>query len=140
MGFKLNCSDERSSGEPEFMKIEVAKDFSRTPGPRFRRLGRFSGEAFRAEIERALSTAAPNEVVEVWLDGTAGYGSSFLEEAFAGIVRHRLYSPEDLRRRLKIKAKTPLYETYAREARSYFEDALRGQAINSAETPPEPST
>jgi len=62
------------------------RDFSRFPGPRYIKLGKFSGEAFREEklvpaIERS------NGLVQVDLDGVAGYGSSFLDEAFAGLLR-----------------------------------------------------
>jgi len=65
--------------------INIAKEFSKYPGPRYITLGPNSGEKFRKNI---LVPAFTNyESVTVILDGTLGYGSSFLEEAFGGIVR-----------------------------------------------------
>jgi hypothetical protein len=42
--------------------------------------------------------------VTLVLDGTLGYGSSFLEEAFGGLVRERGYKPEQLRKILALDA------------------------------------
>lgn len=112
------------AGAPTVIKIEVASDFSRTPGPRFKKLGPHSGEEFRDRIVTALQSA-PTESVEVFLDGTEGYGSSFLEEAFGGLVRHSPYSPDEISRRVKIRAHTRLYQTYADEAERYLEEAVR---------------
>ncbi len=73
----------------EPIRIDVFKDFSRTPGPRYIKEGEFSGELFRTEIlfpafKRAFKE---NRKVLVNLDGTAGYGTSFLEEVFGGLIR-----------------------------------------------------
>ena len=63
--------------------INVAKDFTRFPSGRFKRNGSTSGEAFRQEfLEPPLKDG---QGISVELDGTIGYGSSFLEEAF-GVV------------------------------------------------------
>lgn len=65
--------------------IKIAKEFSRAPGPRYTKLGPHSGERFRDEL---LIPALRNfDQVVVDLDGTFGYGSSFLEEAFGGLLR-----------------------------------------------------
>lgn len=65
--------------------ISVAKDFTRFPSGRYVRNGETSGEAFRQKfLEPHLRDG---QHVEVELDGTVGYGSSFLEEAFGGLVR-----------------------------------------------------
>lgn len=71
------------------IELKVAKDFSRTPGPRFIKEGDFSGELFRKTVlfpafEQALQQGAK---LVVDLDHTAGYGTSFLEEAFGGLIR-----------------------------------------------------
>jgi hypothetical protein len=65
--------------------IDIGKDYSRYPAGRFREDGPFSGERFREE--RLLGLFQAGSKVQVLLDGTAGYGSSFLEEAFGGLVR-----------------------------------------------------
>lgn len=69
--------------------INIASDFSETPGPRNITEGDFSGELFRDTIlntifEQALSQ---KKKIIVNLDGTFGYGTSFLEEAFGGLAR-----------------------------------------------------
>lgn len=104
--------------------IEIARDFSRTPGPRFARLGPNSGEAFRNKLIEALKVSQ-DDVVTVVLDGAEGYGSSFLEEAFGGLVRLGLFPAADLLHRLRITAHSRLYQTYAAEAQRYLEDAVR---------------
>lgn len=65
--------------------IDIARDFSKTPGGRYRSDSHFSAEAFRDDVlEPALKE---HGAVEVHLDGAMGFGSSFLEEAFGGLVR-----------------------------------------------------
>ena len=69
--------------------LNVRRDFSRTPGPRYRHEGNFSGEQFREEVLLPAVRKAINEKyqVVVVLDGAAGYGTSFLEESFGGLIR-----------------------------------------------------
>ncbi|UZE14767.1 STAS-like domain-containing protein [Pseudomonas sp. B21-053] len=65
--------------------ISLARDFTKFPAGRFKDDGPYSGELFREKyLEPAL---ASDEPVVVELDGARGYGSSFLEEAFGGLVR-----------------------------------------------------
>lgn len=66
------------------IKISVAKDFSDTPGARYKSDGPFSGEQFYEEIlsvkfKEALDSG---RILEIDLDGTDGYATSFLDEAF----------------------------------------------------------
>lgn len=69
------------------MKITVAKDFSSTPGGRYIKDGKFSGEEFRSFLINKLESLKGNEKLEIDLDGGFGYGSSFLEESFGGLIR-----------------------------------------------------
>lgn len=66
-------------------KINIAKDFSRYPYGRSRQYSHTSGERFREEI--LLPALREFEEITIELDGVEGYGSSFLDEAFAGLVR-----------------------------------------------------
>src|SRR3546814_15338079 len=50
-----------------------------------------------------LLNRAADEVVVVDLSEALGYGSSFLDEAFGGLVRDRGYRREDMRGRLRIQ-------------------------------------
>ena len=65
--------------------VTVAKDFSRHPAGRFLKDGPYNGELFR---KRFLEPhIREQDRIVIFLDGTRGYGSSFLEEAFGGLVR-----------------------------------------------------
>lgn len=66
-------------------KFHIATNFSRYPGGRFVKDGPFSGEKFRDEV--LVPALRAGETIEIFLDGVRGYGSSFLEEAFGGLVR-----------------------------------------------------
>lgn len=70
------------------MTVIYVKNFSEFPGPRREVIGPNSGEKFRDTILLPAIQSGSTEVITINLDGTAGYGSSFLEEAFGGLVRH----------------------------------------------------
>lgn len=83
--------------------IDIGKDFSRFPAGRVRSDGPFSGQRFREDLlVPALQTGGE---ITILLDGALGFGSSFLEEAFAGLVRAEGFSPDDLLGRLKFQAR-----------------------------------
>ena len=65
------------------MKIKIATDFSRIPGARYPIEGDFSGQEFRKKILLPQLKEAINnhEELIIDLDGTAGLGTSFLEES-----------------------------------------------------------
>ena len=70
--------------------INIANDFSKFPGPRYREEGDNSGEEFRERILRPRFEAArkTGEKLIIELDGVAfGYPTSFLEESFGGLAR-----------------------------------------------------
>ena len=98
--------------------INIANDFSRTPAGRYLSDGPKSGEAFREqELIPALKSA---EKVILELDGGEGYGSSFLEEALGALVRKRMFTADELHRRLTIVSQD---DTLEEEAWSYIDDA-----------------
>lgn len=71
-------------------RINIARDFSDAPGPRYREQGASSGEALREDVLKPAIEVAirRNERLVVELDGTQyGYPICFLEEAFGGLVR-----------------------------------------------------
>lgn len=99
------------------MEIDVARSFTSYPVGRTRSDGRYSGEAFRDDhLVPALKAGA----VTVVMDGAKGYGSSFLEEAFGGLVCRRGFEPGQLRERLVIRTKDSLLRA---EIWSYIEEA-----------------
>ena len=105
---------------PLMTRIEIATNFSRYPGGRYRALGKFSGEQFRDDV--LIPSLQENAEVLVVLDGTVGYGSSFLEEAFGGLVRNG-FSLDQLEGKLKLVANDPDFLTYSTEIWQYIRDA-----------------
>ncbi|MEN3382545.1 MAG: hypothetical protein V7608_2589 [Hyphomicrobiales bacterium] len=103
--------------------IEVATDFSRFPGGRFRTDGPHSGEQFREE--RLVPALHGNDLVVVNLDGVAGFPSSFLEESFGGLVRLHKFSPEELEAKLSFTVLTPRMKSYPDMIRRYIDRAAR---------------
>lgn len=68
--------------------INIAKEFTTTPGARYVEDGPFSGEEFRTKfLEPLFSSGEDDTEITIILDGTEGYPTSFLEEAFGGIAR-----------------------------------------------------
>jgi hypothetical protein len=67
-------------------KIDVAKDFSPVPLGRFPDDSPFNGTTFREKF--LLPAIKKFARVQVVFDGAEGYGSSFLEEAFGGLIRN----------------------------------------------------
>lgn len=71
------------------MIINIANEYTKSPGGRFIDEGKYSGEDFReSKLAPAFEKCQENgEELVVNLDGGYGYGSSFLEEAFGGLAR-----------------------------------------------------
>lgn len=89
-------------------RIHIAADFSPNPAGRVEADGPFSGEKFRESL--LLPAFRSNDVVQVVLDDTGGYGSSFLEEAFGGLVRAG-FSPSQVKEKLQVISSRQIYET-----------------------------
>ena len=100
--------------------ISIADDFSRFPAGRFREDGEASGAAFRDLLAAPLQNA---ENVEVVFDGVAGFGSSFLEEAFGGLVRECHFDKAFLDEHLHLRTYDPDLTDFVRLAERYIEDA-----------------
>jgi len=109
----------------KLMKLSIAKDFTRKPGPRYRFEGEYSGQKFREEVlepsfKAALQTHA---LLEVNLNGVEGYGTSFLEESFGGLVR--AYGFDKVKSTLKFISTED--ESYRDEVEEYIREAIKGR-------------
>lgn len=72
------------------IEINIAKEFTDLPGPRYQKQGDGSGEEFREKHLKPafLEARETNGQVLIQLDGVRyGYPTSFLEEAFGGLAR-----------------------------------------------------
>lgn len=113
------------------MQIDVAKQFSPYPSGRFPTDGTFNGQRFREEILlpalKSAQTAADSKVL-VDIDGVRSFGSSFLEEAFAGLIRNGAFSREELKSLLEIVCTKPHLAFFKDSIVSYIDDAVPEQA------------
>lgn len=86
----------------DIFKIIVAKDFTDSPGGRVPIEGPHSGEEFRDNI-LIPALHKHSGIIFIDLDNTDGFGSSFLEEAFGGLIR-KGFKADEVLARLKFKS------------------------------------
>ena len=111
-----------SSTIPNSKFTIYVRDFTRTPGPRMRQDGPHSGEEFRDTylLPKFREAVAEGVCLNVILEETKGYASSFLEEAFGGLVR-KGYRKKDVKKYLKIHSNDRPW--YVPEVRRYIDQA-----------------
>lgn len=80
--------------------INIAEDFSSAPAGRFPEDGLFNGTRFREEF--LVPELKKGHPIKIILDGVSGFGSSFLEEAFGGLVRLHHMSKDFLKKNISI--------------------------------------
>lgn len=102
------------------MIINIAKDFSRLPCGRFKTDGPYSAEEFRDNL--LIPALNQNKKVTVLLDETRGYGSSFLEEAFGGLIRKNI-SIQTIHNKMILVSKKD--RTLIKEINLYIESAAK---------------
>lgn len=116
-------------GEENMMSDLSVVEFSRYPAGRTDNDGPFSGARYRREVlVPALIKARQQkgERVRLLLDGARTYGSSFLEEAFGGLVREEGFSAPELHTLLDIVVEDPGYELYRRLILKFINEAVAG--------------
>lgn len=106
--------------------IQICKDFSDAPGGRYEKEGEHSGEEFREkvlypQIKDLVDHKDRNDKVTINFDGCYGFGTSFLEEAFGGLVRK--YHIIGLMKYIEIESKED--ETIPRLVEKYILEAER---------------
>lgn len=105
------------------MTISIAKDFSDVPAGRYHSDGDWTGQKFRESfLVPELEKANKEHPVIVNINGTEGYGSSFLEEAFGGLIRETKYTKNDINELLKIEA-DDTYDIYKKIILDYIKKA-----------------
>lgn len=72
--------------------VNIGKEFSRYPAGRYPSDGKFNGQTFRRRF--LIESLKANEEVKLHLDDAIDYGSSFLEEAFGGLIREEGFSKD----------------------------------------------
>lgn len=105
----------------QIIEISVAKHFSQYPAGRYPEDGDFNGTRFREE--KLAPPLIEGKTVEVTFEGVAGLGSSFLEEAFGGLVREHHLSKEFLDEHLRLVAGEDELQDFVLLARKYIKEA-----------------
>lgn len=82
--------------------LKISTDFSTTPGARYYSDGDDSGQKFyERKLKQAFEDAvADDEVLTIDLDGTEGYATSFLDEAFNRLAKD--FGKEKVRKHIEI--------------------------------------
>ena len=99
--------------------ISVARDFSPYPAGRYLEDGQFNGTTFRRNL--LVPALNDNDYVEVDFDGVAGFGSSFLDEAFGGLIRDEGMSKEFVDSHLHLSTTEPELRPFVNLARRYID-------------------
>ena len=106
--------------------INIGKCFSLDPSGRYYSdESGASGEQFREEhLWPTLQNLQPGEKLIVILDeGPESYGSSFLTEGFAGIVKYGYMEAQPLLDLLEIKYTDPDYKFFDKKIKKYIREA-----------------
>lgn len=100
------------------MHIDIGSQYSRLPAGRTPADGKFNGETFR---ERFLkSNLESGKKIVIVLDNVLSFGSSFLEEAFGGLVRKYGFTAENIKSKIRFVSIDPFL---VEEIWHYVDDA-----------------
>lgn len=105
--------------------LRIGLEFSRIPRGRYRTDGTHSGEHFREDyLMKRLRELKPGEKLTITIDdGVEGYGSSFLVEGFAGVVKYGYMQAKDLLDKIVIEYQNPDFSFYKRKIEQYINEA-----------------
>ncbi|MGF1842485.1 STAS-like domain-containing protein [Vibrio clamense] len=106
--------------------FNIGTQFSDEPSGRYYSdTNKRSGEAFREDhLKGLIERLKPNEKVTFILDDDVDtYGSSFLTEGFAGMVKYGYITSTELLKKIDFEYSDPDYEFYAKRARKYIKEA-----------------
>ncbi len=108
------------------IEINVGKQSSEDPSGRYYTDGKGSGEEFREEVLiPALNNAktTSKKILIILDDEVEGYGSSFLVEAFAGVVKYGHMTADELIKLLEFRYDDPDFEFYKNRTLQYINEA-----------------
>lgn len=105
----INATERAYTAAPQRIDLDIAKEFTDTPGPRKKSEGDHSGEQFLEQFlrPRFINARDTRAVLHVNLDGAVGYPTSFLEEAFGGLARE--FGSEQVERTIEFTCKDEPY-------------------------------
>lgn len=102
--------------------VYIGKDFFDDPFGRYYTDGDGSGEEFREEVLKPLLMKLPKVKINI-NENVEGYGSSFLVEAFGGLIKHGYFTKEEVRNKLIIETTDSEYEFFLKKIHEYISSA-----------------
>ncbi|MGL4844123.1 MAG: STAS-like domain-containing protein [Aeromonas veronii] len=104
--------------------IIIGRQFSDDPSGRFYTDGNGSGEEFREEILVPALRKHGRIEIDISTD-VEGYGSSFLSEAFGGVVKYGYYTASELLPLLELRVSEDMkiYNFYKEKIISYINES-----------------
>ena len=108
------------------IQITVAKDFSPVPIGRYLTDGKDSGEAFLKEhlLPKFEEAEAKGDSLQIDFTGMRALSSSFLEEAFGGLVRTTKKEPEIILGRIKFAPEGTHLDEYIENVKEFIQEAV----------------
>ena len=106
-------------------KFNIGKEFSSHPQGRFFTDSDSSGERFREEfLKNKIQSLEGNDKIQIIIDdGVDGYGSSFLVEGFAGLVKYGYFKSDDLLKKIDLVCTDPDYLFYKDKIIEYIKQS-----------------
>lgn len=108
------------------MKYNIGKEFSPDPAGRYYSDGNASGEQFREEVlvDKIRGSLNNSETLVLVLDdGVESYGSSFLSEAFGGLVKYGYFDAQTLLRVLSFEYSDSEFDFFENRIIEYIKAA-----------------
>ena len=107
-------------------EIDIGRDFSENPAGRFRSDRSKSGEEFREDVLLpAFRRLSQDEALTLILDnGPDSYGSSFLTEGFAGVVKYGYFPVSSFLPRLRFRYTNPDFAFFEKKIHKYCQEAV----------------
>ena len=105
--------------------INVATDFTPLPFGRRRTKDNKSGEEFREDIlyPKFCEALKNQDTLEVDFTGMRGLSGTFLEVAFAGLIREKGFDADDVLRTIKFLPEDTFFDFYIELVNEYIEKA-----------------
>ena len=109
------------------VKLNIAEEFSPMPIGRYEKNSNYSGERFRKEflLPRFKDALESKDTLLIDLEGVAGLSSSFLEEAFGGLVEVTEEKPDTVLEVLRFTPEGTYFDPYIDNIKDFIR---RGQA------------
>lgn len=100
----------------------IGEQFSDDPAGRYYTDGDGNGEEFREEVLKPIFKSG--KPISINIDkNVEGYGSSFLVEAFGGLVKHGYFKESYILDRLTLTYEDSDFEFYAKKIKQYIKEA-----------------